>query len=428
MNRARIVVVSSGLPWPLDSGGRQRSFALMRALAAAYDVTLVCPTWHGSSGDIETVRQADIRVVPVPIPPRNLVREAAKAARARLCSAPYVMYRRHLHGPVRAALQEAIAERPAVLWFDHLDSWQYMRRIQIEGVATVLDMHNVYSLICERMAIEGAGTASGAYLAGEARLLARAERYAVGSVDLVTAVSETERRLFQQLGARSSLVVPNGIVCEQLDRLPTGRSVAAPSLLFLGSMDWSPNVAAVISFVQETLPQLRKRFPGLRLSIVGRDPPPEVLALAGRGVDVTGRVEDVRPYLEKASALIVPLESGGGTRIKILEAFAAGLPVISTPVGVEGIDATDGVHLRVAGPGAFASVVAELLASDDRGQSLATAARRLVRDRYDWRTVGEIAVDAVARLIASTSRSAGRVDPPHDGVPKTDAPELRRPA
>src|SRR5262249_35666471 len=150
-----------------------------------------------------------------------------------------------------------------------------------------------------------------------------------------------------------------------------------------------PNVTAAIFLAREVFPQVRRRFPDARLQIVGRNPPPEVQSLGALpGVEVTGGVPDVKPYLRGAHLLAVPLEAGGGTRLKILEAFASGLPVGSTPTGCEGLQATHGEHLVIARREQFAEGVLAVLADPAWGSALAARARALAQSRYDWNIMG----------------------------------------
>src|SRR5262249_31565581 len=155
----------------------------------------------------------------------------------------------------------------------------------------------------------------------------------------VCAVSDAESAHFRGLGASAVHTVPNGVDCAAFPDLPTGRG-GPPVVMFLGTMSWGPSAAAARVLAREVLAVLRGRVSGVVLAVVGRDAPADLLALSGSpGIEVTGGVPDVKPHLLRASVLAVPLDAGGGTRLKILEAFAAGLPVVSTAVGAEGIAA-----------------------------------------------------------------------------------------
>jgi glycosyltransferase involved in cell wall biosynthesis len=226
----------------------------------------------------------------------------------------------------------------------------------------------------------------------------RAARVADG----LLAVSEDERRYYQGLGAIRATLVPNGVDCGSFQALPTGRTAGRPLILYLGAMSWGPNISAAVFLAREVLSCLRDRFPDARLRIVGRSPGPEVSALADLpGIEVVGDAPDIRPHLQEARVLAVPLHAGGGTRLKILEAFAAGLPVISTPIGCEGINGVDGEHLLVAERDRFLEGLLALLADPTLGVRLAARARELARNEYDWEIVGKAACETVEDVLLS---------------------------
>ncbi len=154
-------------------------------------------------------------------------------------------------------------------------------------------------------------------------------------------------------------------------------------------MGWHPNADAMIYFCQDILPAVQNDFPDLQLYIVGLHPPEQVKALGKRpNIYVTGFVPDVRPYIADASVYIVPLRAGSGTRLKILEALAMGKAVVSTHIGAEGLDVTDGRHLLLANqPQEFAARICELLRDPSRRRMLGQAGRALVEEIYDWQAV-----------------------------------------
>jgi polysaccharide biosynthesis protein PslH len=263
----------------------------------------------------------------------------------------------------------------------------------------VIDLHNVYSLLVRRTADEQTNVLKRAFLRGEAHKLDRIERRAARECQAVNTVSDTEAAHFRSLGAKQVHTVPNGVDCHAFADLPAGRD-GPPVVMFLGTMSWGPNAAAARFLAREVLPALRARVPDAVLTIVGRDPPADLLALNGTpGIEVTGGVPDVKLYLLRASALAVPLDAGGGTRLKILEAFAAGLPVVSTAVGAEGIAAQPGTHFALAERPAFAEATAGLLADRAAASRMAERARELARDVYDWSRIGRKAVEVVTSCV-----------------------------
>ncbi len=388
--RPSILAITSELPWPLDRGGHLRSYHLLRGLAADFDVRLVAPIEPGQEQYVSALSAAGIRVCPVPVGPRCAPIETLRVFRAALTREPYVLFRRHDRTSVRHAVTTQVAiNRPDLLYLDHLDSAQYA---DAGRMPTILDLHNIYSALVRRTAEEQPNRIVGQYLRGEARLLERAERRAATRAALVTATSDEDCAYYQACGARRVSMVANGVDCDAYASLPIIRATKAPVILYVGTMSWGPNVAAAKFLAVDVLPRIQSRIPHARLRIIGREPPSEIKALAERpSVEVTGAVPDVVPHLREAHALAVPLESGGGTRLKILEAFAAGLPVVSTPIGCEGIRAEHGVHLLVSSRERMTQALVSVLSNRLLAYDLAERARALVRDHYDWQSIGMVA-------------------------------------
>ncbi|HYY95295.1 MAG TPA: glycosyltransferase [Pyrinomonadaceae bacterium] len=321
----------------------------------------------------------------------------------------------------------------------HLAAYLPVIRAARSHPAVILDWHNVESEIMSRYAERAPNLLRRAYAQRTARQLAALEARALRDFDAHLTVSERDReRLFQLAPGARVHVVENGVATEHFadeeveraqlarptkdsqesrvrsqesevrsqesrasgldSRLSTPDSrLSTPDsglplrrVVFVGSMDYHANVDAVTHFAREVWPRLRERLPGLVFSIVGRAPAPEVRALAAQpGVEVTGTVADVRPYYRDALAAVIPLRVGGGSRLKILEAMAAGVPVVSTRLGAEGIDARDGVDIILAeSADEFCDAVARLAAGDGARRELVAAGRALVRARYDWSSVG----------------------------------------
>ena len=211
------------------------------------------------------------------------------------------------------------------------------------------------------------------------------ERRVVSRYDVVTTVAEADAIRLRALARSARIdVVPNGVDADRFTSGP-GALEADERIVFVGVMSYAPNIAAVEYFVQQVLPLIRSARPNAQFVIVGRDPAPSVLALAGNGVEVTGEVDDVRPHLDEAAVVVVPMQSGSGIKNKVLEALAMERAVVATPLAVEGIAATPGEHLLVAsGSRQFADAVLHLLADPDERRRLGRAGRNLVKDRYTW--------------------------------------------
>jgi glycosyltransferase involved in cell wall biosynthesis len=248
----------------------------------------------------------------------------------------------------------------------------------------------------------------------------RFEGASIRRFDLVLAVSQADGRTFERLypGALQAPVhvVQTGVDTEYF--VPPDIPQDRAHLVFTGSMDWLPNEDAMQYFCRDILPLIRAAEPGVHLSIVGRAPTPAVKRLADEhGVRVTGRVDDVRPYMKDAAVYVVPLRIGGGTRLKIFEAMSMGKAVVSTTIGAEGLPVTDGEHVMLADdPASFARAVIDLLRDAGRRARLETAARALVLERYDWSAVAGDLEDALQNIAACGLRIADPLRQPQSAI------------
>jgi len=211
-------------------------------------------------------------------------------------------------------------------------------------------------------------------------------------------VSESDRRLLLAANPRLQVdVVPNGVDTQMNQPLPYEDTTQA--LVFVGDMEYRPNIDAVVYFCQEVLPRIRRVIADVEMWIVGINPWPEVGRLDGDGVHVTGWVDDVRPYYGRSTVCVVPLRAGGGTRLKILEAMALGRPVVSTSIGCEGLDVIDGEHLLIAdSPEQFAEKTVRLLTDEGLREHITTKARQLVMSRYDWDVIARRLMQVYAEM------------------------------
>jgi glycosyltransferase involved in cell wall biosynthesis len=257
---------------------------------------------------------------------------------------------------------------------------------------TVLFQHNVEAMIWRRHYEVQQNPAKKLYLRGQWRKTAAYERDACRRFDHVVAVSREDADVMRrEYGAREVSDVPTGVDTEFFR--PSGAVARVPrSLVFTGSMDWLPNEDAIRYFTKEIMPRVRESVPDVTLTVVGRDPFPGLLELARRdpSVVVTGRVEDVRPYMERADAYVVPIRVGGGTRLKIYEAMSMGKAVVSTTVGAEGLPVRDGRELLLADtPEDFARAVVRVLTDETLARDLGERAAATVRERFGWGRVAE---------------------------------------
>jgi glycosyltransferase involved in cell wall biosynthesis len=214
------------------------------------------------------------------------------------------------------------------------------------------------------------------------RMARRTRRWEQGITALFDVVIVTSAEDQDEL-ARPCVVVANGVDTERFFPAPLIRE---PRIVLPGSLHWRPNVLGAAWFCDEVLPRVQALVPGTELEIAGREPVPEVRALAGRpGVTLSANVPSMLPHLHRARVCVVPIFVGSGTRVKALDAMAAGRPVVGTTIGLEGLGVEPGVHAEVADePGAMAAALARVLTDDSHAQALADAGRALVVERFSW--------------------------------------------
>ena len=255
------------------------------------------------------------------------------------------------------------------------------------NVPVVLDAHNVEADVLRQIAREEPRRLHRLRWSWEAGKTERFERAAVGAVAAVVATSDEDAAILESLGARRVVVVPNGV---DTAALPAGPVEPGAVLLYVGHFGYRPNSLAAAELVDEILPRVRAELPAASVRLVGRAPSAGLRARASDSVEVFPDVPDVVPHLRAARALVVPLRAGGGTRLKVLEALSAGLPVVSTAFGVSGLEVQDGEHVLLAEtPADLARCAVRVLEDDALARKLADNGRRLVEQRYDWSVVAE---------------------------------------
>jgi len=254
---------------------------------------------------------------------------------------------------------------------------------------SVLFQHNVEALIWKRQLDTATSPPHQLYFRGQYQRMLRYEGQACRAAKSIIAVSEQDARTMRSLyGVSRIAAVPTGVDLDYF--APASRPAPTADLVFAGSMDWMPNIDGIQWFVDEVLPLIRKRRPDCSLVIAGRRPAQAIQRLAERDsrIHVTGTVPDIRPYLWDSAVSIVPLRIGGGTRLKIYEAMAAKIPVVSTAIGAEGLDIRNGEDIHIAdSPAEFADRCLALLGDPGGRSRMADVAFSIVASRYSWEIV-----------------------------------------
>lgn len=380
----RILILDEEFPYPTNTGKRTRSFNLYRRLAKQFQIRYV------GYGETDSNAAAVLRaegIEPIAVPNRVPAKQGPGfylRLFANLVSPwPYIVMS-HFSRVYQEAVRASVADfRPDLVLCEWTPYAAYVKNLS--SVRKVVSTHNIESDIWQRYYETETNLARRLYIREQWRKVQQFERAALGWVDGALAVSDLDRaRLAQWRPGLALTVVPNGVDLDYFR--PAPQPEERRHVVFTGSMDWRPNQDAVRYFVQEILPPLRRVCPDIECTFVGRSPPPDVQAL-GRvpGIHITGTVDDVRPYVDRAAVYVVPLRIGGGSRLKILEALSMERAVISTSVGAEGLDVVDHRHLRLEDdPEAFAKSVLALLDDPEQCRNLGAQGRRLVEQQYGW--------------------------------------------
>ncbi len=382
-----ILILSPRLPWPPHEGAHIRIVETLRFLSAHHEVFVVAPIYSADERNhVAGLSKlcAGVHAVPVPDSATARLRRLAGGLVAGIPLVP--AYHRN------SAITQSLRAISARIRFDIVQiEFSFLAHyLAALGSGTeaksILSMHNIETLRFERELAVAPWSARRFILEMDRGLFPSWEQRAVRAFDGVAAVSAAEAAWIERTAPGAIVqVVPNGVDVDYFR--PQLAPPASSSVVFTGAMDYPPNVDAVLWFADEILPRLRERQPELRFVIVGCRPAHAVQALAARaGVTVTGEVEDIRPYLTEAIALVVPLRSGGGTRLKILEAMAMGRPVVSTTLGAEGLEIADGDNILIAdSPERFTEEIVRLAIAPDTAARIGMAGRQLALAKYDWR-------------------------------------------
>lgn len=437
---SHILFLTQVLPYPLDAGPKVRAYHMLRRLAEQHRVTLVSFTRPDDPPEaLRHLRACCQAIYGVPIR-RSLARNLWAGLRGLATGLPITVVRDD-----NAAMTATLRRLTAEAHFDaiHADqlsmAWWGLLAAQRTGdpaaVAParprlILDAHNAIHVLAQRMAETETHPLRRLLMQREARAFRRYEAAVLRACDAVLTVTEEDRQHLlalqsQMYDVQSTMydvrsTMHNGDRTSSIEHRPSNLAVVPicvdpervavvpraaggpPTILHLGTMFWPPNVAGVLWFAAEVLPRVHAQIPDARFVVVGKNPPAEVRALAADPrVEVTGYVADATPQLAAADVFVVPLHAGSGMRVKILDAWLWGLPVVSTPIGAEGIALRDGENILLAADApAFAAAVVRLLRDPTLNTALRVNGRAWVEETYAWQTVYRRVDEVYARLLA----------------------------
>ncbi len=410
--RLNVLVLAEEICCPANSGKRIRTWNLLRRLATRHSISYLCFGRADDPGIPEMV-QAGIQVHLADVPAEQRGRRLFLGLIGNLFSPyPYSAskhYSKRFDRRLRELLQ---TEKFDLVHFEGTNCTRYLS--SVENVPCVVGTHNIESQIWFRRAEQSKAWIRKVFFEMQAIKMRRFERRALLSADGATSVTAQDDRQMRSWGVSAVTLVSNGVDLEAYERV--GQATQPTELLFLASLDWFPNLDALEFFLRQILPLVRSLEPEAILRIVGRRPSKALRKLAAENphTDLIGEVDDVRPYLARAGGVVVPLWIAGGSRLKILEALAAGKAVVSTSIGAEGLDLTPGQHFEVGDkPTQFAERTAALMADATVRHRLGENGRRLVTEQYGWDGIVPALEAAWFKAIAPVSAGSVPVGDDH---------------
>jgi len=421
----KILFLTQVLPYPPHSGAKIRAYYVLRQLARQHEVTLLSFVRDDDKPEaIKHLEDICGSVYTVPMQ-RSLLRNVRAGVKAAFTGQSAIIVRDEMPEMHRAIHYLLAAQSFDVIHADQTSMAQYALYAQHLNAKTfnhphtpvVLDAHNALYRIPERMARHESNPLKRWLFRREARVLARYEVETYDHFDHVVFVTAVDQEEILQRTASmmpdtdasrtaparpypSTSVIP---ICVDTDDKPlVTRREQLLAVTHLGTMFWPPNVEGVLWFAREVFPKVLAQMPEARFVIVGKDPPQEVqdLTLQVRNVQVTGYVPDPEPYLAETGVFIVPLRAGGGMRVKIIDGWSWGLPIVSTSIGAEGTEIAEGENILIGDtPEALAEAVVRVLKEPALGERLRAQGRAWVEAHYHWRNVYGAWEEVYAKLI-----------------------------
>jgi len=382
----RVLLLTQVLPYPPDSGPKVKTYHVLKYLAQKHQVTLVSFVRDTDKPEyIQHLETLCERVITVPIK-RAPLRDLMFLGKSLLTNQPWMMLRDE-RPEMRAALQALAATTHFdVVHADQLNMAQYA--LPFTKSRKVLDLHNALWVLYKRMAAAlPLHNPMKILLLRDWRLLKTYEGEMCRVFDAVTAVSDEDKQSLIEAGARPDIqVIPIAIDIDKQAFIH--RAPSSPHIVHVGTMYWPANIDGIRWFLDQIYPIIKQQVPNVRCTLIGARPPQDIKdrEQTDSSLKVTGYVDDPLPYLQDSSMMIVPLRAGGGMRVKILNAFAQGLPMVSTTVGCEGIHVTNNYDILVADtPQEFAQQTIRLLTDSTLNEQLTLHGRQTAEQQYDYR-------------------------------------------
>lgn len=398
----KILWLSHLIPYPPKGGVLQRSYNLLKEISRYHEVDLLAFNQKALIGPL-------FESVPAGV-------EEARSALSVLCRRMRffeIASDSSTYGAYMLALKSLLYEPYNINWLKSkafsatMASWLEQEKYDLvhfdtislvpffsllpPSIATTLDHHNIESHMLMRRSSKEKNVLKRFYYWQEGIRLAGYERRYCPQFSLNITCSDIDKERLLDLAPQSkALSIPNGVDLDFFK--PAGLTIHPNRLIFVGTMNWYPNVEAVLYIAEKLWPRLKKIHPNLIFDVIGSNPPEKICSLADRFTDfhIHGFVDDVRPFIETATVYVCPIRDGGGTKLKILDAMAMAKAVVAHPVACEGINVTDGENILLAEDDtSFINHIDSLLTTEERRHALGMAARRLIEQHYGYHAIGE---------------------------------------
>lgn len=387
----KILFLSQVLPFPLDAGPKIRSFYVLKYLAERHDITLLSFSRPGDDEYLPFLRQYCRNIITVPIR-RSRYLDFWYLTKSVILKQPFLVIRDD-NSEMRRAIRELNSlEHFEAVHTDQLNMAQYAA--SLTGILKVLDEHNAVFTIIDRLGRNEQFWPKKKLLQLEARKLLAYETNLLHRFDQVVCVTLQDKSALELAAnprdikpTRQITVIPICIDPEAIK--PSIRNPVAKKAICIGSMFYPPNVEGVVWFIDKVMPIIVREEPSFRFIVVGPRPAPAIIGRARKNPNllITGYVSDPQPYMNESAAFLVPLLSGGGMRVKILDGWARGMPIVSTSIGCEGLKVTPNRNIEIADtPEDFAEAVVGIFRNPGHAKELSENGTAWVRANYDWHT------------------------------------------
>ncbi len=402
----RLLFITEKFPYPLNNGGNIRTFHILKTLGKAFEVTLFSQEPERERDmAVDFVKKVCHDVVIFPRKRRSPIWKAYYLLHSLFSTIPYPLNKNYSKDMECGIVKSFENKGFDAVHFNHIDAAIYLDSIKkVQGQKKpcfIFDTHNILSELLDGMMREHPNLCVSKYIAIQKKKMRKLEYKYFHSVDRCFVCSEHEAEKIRNIEPKTPLaVVPNGVDIDHFRRRKDfPKETEKQRLIFVGAMDYYPNTDGVLFFAEEILPLILQKKPNVEFLVVGNNPSRSIKELESRlPIGVVGHVADVRDYIESGHVFVVPLRSGGGTRLKVLDAMASSIAVVSTSLGAEGIRVKNEENILLADtPEKFAESVLRLLNDASLSEKIRKNGNKLVNKHYSWTTVGKTLLSAYPR-------------------------------